>query len=149
MDVNYQKLNNTDRRIIEARLSGNSICDTDKKELSLLADVAIFKISSIVGFTLSTSEKFADILNEEFLLMLNEYGFSELTFDEVVTAFRINAQGNYKTNGGDTIETVVPYSTFFSINYAAKVLNNYLRIRKCMEYKLVEKSAQQLSEKYN
>ncbi len=113
-----------------------------------MADVAIFKISAISGFTLSSSEKFADILNDEFLLMLEEYGFSELTFEEIVTAFRINAQGSYRTNGGHTVETVMPYSTFFSITYAANVLKNYLTIRRCGEYKFVEVSIQEQTKKY-
>lgn len=114
-----------------------------------MADVAIFKISAISGLTLSSSDKFADILNEEFLIMINDYGFSNLTFEEIVTAFRINAQGNYRTSTGDIIETVNPYSTFFSINYAAKVLNNYMRIRQLVEYKFIEKSAHEKAEKYN
>ena len=120
--VDYPKLNNTDRVIIKSRLIGDAICDIPKEQLSVLSDVSIFKISAICGFTLPSSEKFADILNEEFLIMLMEFGFSELTFDEIISAFRINAQGTYRTNGGDTIETVIPYSTFFSINYAEAVL---------------------------
>ncbi len=148
-NVNYPNLNNTDRIIIKSRMIGEAVCDINKSELSILSDVCIFKISAISGFSLPSSEKYADILNEEFLIMLNEYGFSELTFEEIISAFRINAQGNYRTNGGDTIGTVIPYSTFFSINYAAAVLNNYVRIRKCGEYKIVEKTAYQKAEKYN
>lgn len=148
LNVDSLNLNSTDKSIISARLKGDAICDIDKTQLKLLSDVSIFKIAAIVGFSLPTSDKFADVLNEELLILLNEFGYSQITFDELILAFRINAQGNYKTNGGDIISTVNPYSTFFSINYAASILNNYMRIRKSLEYKIAEKTAQQIAKQY-
>jgi hypothetical protein len=130
-------------------MKGDAICDVDKTQLKVLADVSIFKIAAIVGFSLPTSDKFADVLNEELLILLSEFGYSTITFDELILAFRVNAQGGYRTYGGDTISTVNPYSTFFSINYAAAVLNNYMRIRKSIEYKIFQKTANDVAQKYN
>lgn len=123
------------------------ILEIDKKQYSVLADVAIFKIAAIVGLSLPTSDKFADVLNEELLILLTEFGYSDLTFDELVLAFRVNYQ-YYRTPHGDTINPIVPYSTFFSINYASAVLNNYKRIRSIVDMKITEQASDGIFEKY-
>lgn len=117
-------------------MTGTSVCDTPKEQLDVLTEVAIFRISAIAGFNLTANDKFADTLNEEFLLLINDYGFSELTFDEIITAFRFNAKGTFKYPSGHVVETVKSYSTFFSINYAAKVLENYKAIRLALDSRI-------------
>lgn len=137
MEINSLKLNDFEKKIIQDRINGVAVCDTPEKQLSLMSEVSIFKISAICGFTLTANEKFADVLNEEFLLFLKDYGYSNLSFDEIVSAFRLNAKGWYRFPGGDTMPTVLPYSTFFSINYAGQVLACYMRLRQCLDSKLI------------
>lgn len=145
--VNLLKLNNIELAIVNARMCSNPISEVDKKQYSLLADVAIFKIAAIVGLSLPTSEKFADVLNEELLILLTEFGYTDLTFDELVLAFRVNYQ-YYKTPFGETLNPITPYSTFFSINYASAVLNNYKRIRSIVDMKITEQLSGDIFEKY-
>jgi len=147
LNVNSLNFNSIDKSVINARMQGEAICDIRKEELSILADVSIFKIAAIVGFSLPTSDKFADVLNEELLILLNQFGYSEITFEELILAFRINAQ-NYRTPSGETLNPIIPYSTFFSINFAASVLNKYMQIRKIVENKMLDKSAQEIAKKY-
>jgi hypothetical protein len=137
LDTNSLKLNEFERKIISDRISGVAVCDTPENQLSLMAEVAILKISAICGFTLTTSEKFADILNEELLIFLKDFGYSTLSFDEIISAFRLNAKGWYRMQSGDTQPTVLPYSTFFSINYAGQVLKYYMQYRNALDSKLI------------
>jgi len=141
------KLNKIDKAVINARLSGDAICDIRKEELSVLADVAIFKIAAIAGLSLPTSDKFADVLNEELLILLTEFGYTDITFEELVLAFRINYQ-HYRTSGGHVFQPIIPYSTFFSINYASAVLDNYKSIRQIIERKIVEQVGEDMFDKY-
>lgn len=132
--MNLDKFENA---IVNARMSGLAVAETSPKELNILADVTIFKISAISGFSLPASDKFADVLNQEFLLLLLDYGFDKLTFEEIITAFRFNARGGYRLSSGDFVQQVTPYSTYFSINYAAKVLENYISFRNRLDYKII------------
>jgi hypothetical protein len=141
------KINNIELAILKARMRSEPIQVVDKKKYSVLADVAIFKIAAIVGLSLPTSEKFADVLNEELLILLTEFGYNDLTFDELVLAFRVNSQ-YYRTPQGDTINPIIPYSSFFSINYASAVLNNYKRIRSIVDMKVIEQIGEDIFEKY-
>lgn len=106
-------------------------------ELRVMADMCIFKVAAISGFTLTTADDFANVLRDEFLIFLNEFGYSCLTFEEIVTAFRLNAYGNIKTYYGDYIPQVKPYSSFFNLNYAGEVLGNYMNLRKGLDSRII------------
>lgn len=146
------KLTDNEKKIIDLRISGLSVLETPIDESIVLSDLCIFKTSAICGFSLSTSKEFADILNEEFRILLLDFGFSNLTFDEIIMAFRMNARGGYRYSGsGDFIQRVNSYSSFFSIDYAAQVLNNYMAIRNAIDSKIkdfIETKGVDISEKY-
>lgn len=126
-----------EKKIIKNRLSGVQVYKMKEDELKVLGDVCIFKIAAISGFSLSTDGTFSDVLRDEFLTFLNEYGFGDLTFDEIITAFRFNAHGNIKTYWNESIEQVKPYSSFFNLNYAGEVLNIYMKLRNLLDSRLL------------
>ncbi len=127
------KLKDYQKKIIELRINGLTILELPANEVKVLIDVTIFKVSAISGFALATTPEFADVLNEEFRILLSEYGFDNLTFDEIVTAFRMNARGGYRHQSGEMIEKVKSYSQFFSIDFAADVLNKYMTHRNVLD----------------
>jgi hypothetical protein len=121
--------------MIENRINGTSLIELTNQELKTLSDVCIFKIAAISGFSLSTDSTFADVLRDEFSIFLIEYGYSNLTFDEIVAAFRLNARGETRYESGDYALQIKPYSSFFNLNYAGEVLKIYLKLRTSFDYK--------------
>jgi len=51
----------------------------------------IFKISVICGCQLPTNDYHITVLEQEFITFLNEFGYHELTVEEILTAFRMNS----------------------------------------------------------
>lgn len=117
-----------EKKIIEARQTGLSICDQNEKQLAVSLTGIIFKISVISGCPLPTHDAHIAALESEFLIFLNDNGYSGLTPEEVLTAFRMNA--NFKLP--EKIET---YNKVFNIDFAAEVLSQYRKIRSEVDVK--------------
>lgn len=112
----------TDRMIIDARKKGFSLCDQTPEQLEISLTGIIFNISVICGCPLPTHEAHINALEKEFGIFLNDNGYSGLTVEEVLTAFRMNA--SFKLS-----EKIEIYGAIFNIDYAAKVLRLYVQKR--------------------
>lgn len=132
-EVSKLRLKETDNKILTARFSGLSLNQLDRTGLKLDIDLLIFKVCAISGADLPPTDFFADILSTEISIYLKDYGFFDLTVEEVLTAFRFNAFGvSYPS--GESIEKVY-FRGVLNINLLGTVLNNYKYLRDCLDRK--------------
>lgn len=108
----------TDLRIINARKTGVSLCDQTKEQFEFSLTGIIFNISVICGCQLPSNDVHANALEKEFAKFITDYGYEGLTTEEVLTAFRMNA--NFLL--GEKVET---YGKIFNVDFAAQVLRLY------------------------
>lgn len=101
-------------------------------EVNAAATGIIFKVSVICGCQLPTHDAHINALEAEFLIFLHEFGYFNLTVEEILLAFRLNAA--YKLS-----ERVEIYGAIFNIDYAGKVLRLYLSERQTLDSKLIER----------
>lgn len=105
-------------KIIKARQSGISLCDQTADQFEASLTGLIFQISVICGCDLPTHEAHINALEKEFAIFLNDSGYSGLTPEEVLVAFRMNAHGELP-------EEIKTFGKIFNIDFAAKVLRQY------------------------
>lgn len=125
----FKNLNEDELKIVEARQVGFSLNDLNNDEFDAALTGIIFNISVICGCQLPTHEVHVNALEKEFMIFLRNYGYIGLTPEEVLTAFRMNA--NYELE--KKIET---YQAVFNIDFAGKVLVQYVNKRWSLDYKL-------------
>jgi len=113
-----RNLTATEIEILNARETGNSFCDLSKEDFEISITGILLAISVICGCQLPTNPMHIELLEKEFGIFLNDNGYSGLTYEEILTAFRMNA--NFKL--GEKVES---YGAIFNINYAAQVLRLY------------------------
>jgi hypothetical protein len=126
---NYQNLYPDEKKIYDSRMIGISVQDMNESEVRAATTGIIFKISVICGCQVPTNELHIDALEQEFMVFLKEYGYDYLTVEEIITAFRMNA--NFRLP--EKIET---YGALFNIDYASKVLKQYSTKRYQLDNKL-------------
>lgn len=117
-------------KIVAARETGVALCDFNDDELSIATTGLIFKISAITGSQLPTHEAHINALEGELIIFLREYNsYKELTIEEVMTAFRMNAAFQFD-------EKIEDYGKIFNVEFVGKVLQQYCKKRNLLEYKL-------------
>lgn len=115
--------------IFNARQVGVSLCDMNEEQSDVSVTGIIFKVSVICGCQLPTHDAHVNALDQEFLIFIKEFGYDTLTVEEILTAFRMNA--NFRLE--HKIET---YGAVFNIDFASKVLKQYRDKRWALDYKL-------------
>lgn len=105
-------------------------------DLRVATDKIILTGASISGCTLPQTEGFAEIISNEIVEFINEYGYRELTLEEILTALRLNAKGGFKFPTGIELEHVPFTGNCFNIVYLSKVLSNYKAFRDILDRKL-------------
>lgn len=124
-------LKDDELKIIEARQKGKALCDLSGDEFDAALTGIIFNISVICGCQLPTHDVHVNALEKEFTIYLKEYGYYELTPEEILTAFRMNS--NFQLE--EKIET---YQAIFNLDFAGKVLTQYINKRWSLDYKLLQ-----------
>jgi hypothetical protein len=123
-------------RIIESRLNGLSFCQLEGNNLRVATDQILLSGAAISGCPLPHTEGFAEILSNEIIEFVNEYGYGELTLEEILTALRLNARGGLKLPTGIEVEHVPFSGNCFNVVYLSKVLSNYKTFRDILERRL-------------
>lgn len=113
-----KNFNEKELKIIKARQTGLSLCDQTPEQFEASLTGIIFQISVICGCDLPTHEAHINALEKEFSIFLNDHGYSGLTPEEVLVAFRMNANGELQ-------EEVKSYGKIFNIEFVSKVLRQY------------------------
>lgn len=118
LGADLKNFNEKELKIIKARQTGVSLCDQTEEQFEASLTGIIFQISVICGCDLPSHEAHVNALEKEFSIFLNDNGYSGLTPEEVLVAFRMNANGELS-------EEVKPYGKIFNIEFASKVLRQY------------------------
>ncbi len=129
------KLTSTDRRIIEARILGVCLNELSDKDLRSAIDQIMLRGAAISGCPLPTTEFFAEIIAEELIVFIQDFGYAHLTLEEVLLALRLNANGGVKYSAFQ-IEPIFFSGHCFNVDYVSKVLSNYITLRSYFERKI-------------
>lgn len=127
------KLNNHEQQILTARLTGLSFSQLGSNDLRIATDQIIIRGAAISGSAMPQTEGFAEILSDEILKFITDFGFGNLTLAEVLLAMRLNCQRKLRYSSGDYIPTVEFSGVVFNVQYLAKILNNYEAARRSFD----------------
>jgi len=133
------KLTSTEEKIVQARHSGFSFCQLDDSDLKLSVDQIMLRVAGICGCALPNTEFFARFIAEEIATFILDFGYEELTLEEILLAFRLNAKGGLKYANGESAEQIVFFGNCVNVDYIAKVLANYMGFRKILDRKIQNK----------
>lgn len=132
-------LTKTEKKIIDARLVGSSFSQLGEKEIKTTVDQIMLRVAAICGCALPNTEFFAKFISEEISKFILDFGYSNLTLEETLLAFRLNSYGGLKNTTGETITAVSFTGNSVNVDYIAKVLLNYMAIRNFLDRKLQNK----------
>jgi hypothetical protein len=89
----------------------------------------ILKIGVIAGCPLPSDQKHLNALEDELKkLLIEDEGFSQLTFEEILSAFRFNASGKYD-------EKINHWQSILNMDFIGSVLLEWIKLRKKIEKK--------------
>lgn len=125
-----------EQKILDARVSGVSFCQISKDELQWHIDQIMLKGAAISGCSLPNTEFFAQIIGEELSEFILNFGFSELTYDELLLALRMNVKGGFKLPVGLEVEFINFFGNCFNIDFFSKIIANYMAVRNQLDRKL-------------
>jgi hypothetical protein len=128
-----------EEKILDARLVGVSFSQLNSDQLRSATDQIMLKGAAISGCPTPLTEGFAEIIANELIIFINDYGYSNLTLKEILTAMRLNAAGGWKWPGGDVIERIEFSGACFNVTFISKVLYPYLVLRTTMDRKFQNK----------
>ena len=128
--INTENLSNSDLKIIKARISGPSFVDLSDDDKTIGVDQIMLRVASICGCALPNTEFFAKFIAEEISIFISEFGYQELTLEEIFLAFRLNAKEK---------DRIMFTGNCVNVDYISKVLDRYMEFRKTLESKLKNK----------
>jgi len=106
-------------------------------ESRVAIDQIMFRGAAICGCPLPQTELFATYIAEEIKKYILDFGYGELTLDEIVLAFRINVGGRIKNSLGEDLICVDFYGHAINVSFIGKILSNYLVIRKSLDTRIL------------
>jgi hypothetical protein len=93
------------------------------------------RISAIAGCNLPKTDFFSSVISEEIMHYILNFGYQELTVEEILLAFRLNSHG-YRYETGEYMVMVNFTGHCLNVDYVSKVLSNYMTMRKICERKI-------------
>jgi hypothetical protein len=130
------------KEMVQYRINGKSLSTLSKEGFKTAVQLIILKGAVIYGAVLPETAELANLLNDEFALMLKRFGYMNLTQEEVVYAFRMNACAHFISpltmNQWDNI----PFTgSFFNIAFSGAVLKTYKNFRNAFDSYVIENEA--------
>lgn len=122
-------------RIIDARKKGLSIGQMDDDGLRYVCDQIIVRGAALYGCDMPQTEFFAEVLSKEFSDYLLDFGYDNLTLEEIILAMRMNANGNFINPLGEDINQTAFFGNFIHVSFLCKVLHGYMVLRNNLETK--------------
>ena len=138
LDVTGINFSKVELKIIESRISGHSICQLSNEKIKTILDQVILRGAAISGCSIPNTDFFADIISEDLEFFILEFGYGELTKDEILLALRINSNSDLGLRG-ISIDRVQFFGNCFNVDFFSKLLENYMRIRLYVERKIQNK----------
>ncbi len=113
-----------------------SISQIEVADLTEILGDVLINISVITGHKAPANELYLELLIEELKVYLYEYGFDNLTIQEIILAFRLNCKCNFRYPSGDYAEPVSIFGEYISVDYVSRVLHTYLTFRNILDSNL-------------
>jgi hypothetical protein len=120
------KFSETDLKIVRAKSNGLSFSEMSDKEIRVAVDQIMLRGAAISGCPLPTTDFFAEIIGDELIVFLVDFGYARLTLAEVLLAMRINAKGGFK-GVSFSADPISFYGHCFNVDYVSKILDTYNR----------------------
>lgn len=119
-----------EKMIADSRRNGPSFEDIGLSDREVRLDEIMLRIASICGCALPNTEFFARYIADEIEKYIFSFGYANYTVEEIILAFRINA---------NSLDHINFTGVCLNVDYIAKVLNAYSELRKLFENKLKNK----------
>jgi hypothetical protein len=136
LPVQKIKLTEIEQKVIKARQVGFSVSQFDHAGLKTIFDELILNISVISGAPMPNTNFLADALNFRLIDFLQNFGYGNLTIEEIVQAFYFNAKGGLKFPSGIDIDAINFSGGYVNVEYVSKVLSNYMAVRNILDRKI-------------
>ena len=136
MQRDLLKLSKVENLILDARLDGESFCELTENDLRLATDQIILNCSAIVGCEMPYTELFANVLSEQIISFLMDFGYPTYTLKEVLLSIRINCTQKFSISDVVDIEEIPFTGRCVNVNFISKVLKNYATLRHTLDRKL-------------
>jgi hypothetical protein len=137
--VDTTSLTKVEQKIIKSRLAGCSFGQLDDDDTKLAVDQIMLRVAAICGCALPNTEFFAKFIAEEISIFISDFGYVDLTLEEILLAFRFNSRGGLKYPNGELIEFIFFTGNCVNVDYISKVLSNYMSLRIILDRKLQNK----------
>lgn len=105
-------------------------------ELVWATDQIMIRSVALYGCSLPQSDFLAQFISEETRKLILEFGFPELTLDEILLALTINTKADIKFPSGNELRQIEFTGVYFNTNFLSKVLDNYISLRQILDRKI-------------
>lgn len=105
-------------------------------ELVWATDQIMIRSVALYGCSLPQSDFLAQFISEETRKFILEFGYPELTLEEILLALMINTKSDIKYPSGNELQPVSFSGVYFNVNFLSKVLDNYSSLRTVLERKI-------------
>ncbi len=112
---------------MKARQTGVSFCLIDGEHKRWYIDQILLKGAAIGGCAVPNTEFFAEIIGDELDYFILNFGYEELTYEEILLALRLNTKIKFKIPQGVEIEQIQFYGVCFNIDYFSKEFDRKLQ----------------------
>lgn len=131
-----KNLSIVEKKIINARLSGLSFSEQEKKDLQLSTDQIILRCSAIYGCEMPYTDIFANILSEQIISFVNGFLYEELTLAEIILAMEINLPQTFLISNAVELDEVAFSGRCVNVSFLSRVLKNYKALRNSLDRKI-------------
>lgn len=129
------KLKEVEKLIVQSRLKGLSFHQLNEDEIRYVTDKIIIHGSGIVGCAMPSTEGFAEVIHEELVILISDFGYKDLTLDEILLALRLNFIPTLKFPSGVDCEYIPFIGVCFHVDFVAKILAKYMTFRTILDRK--------------
>lgn len=106
------------------------------EELTWATDQIMTRGAAIYGCALPKTDYLAQFIGEEIVTIINEFGFSEYTLEEILLAMRVNAVANDRWLSGNETVFVDFSGVSFNTKFLTAVLTIYSKMRDMLNRKI-------------
>lgn len=136
MEIASLKLTTEQKMIMKSRFIGKSFWEIPEDLRRHTTDEIIIAASAITGAGLPETELLGKYLSEEIVELITNYGYEDLTVEEIISAIRINVTNMIKNPNGEDLPVVeLPHRV--CTNFLGGVLRNYKILRNGLD-RLIE-----------
>lgn len=105
-------------------------------EIIWATDQIMIRSVALYGCSVPQSDFLAQFISEETRKFILEFGFPELTLEEILLALILNTKQDVKYPSDNDLKQVDFTGIFFNVNFLSKVLDNYISLRNTLDRKI-------------